>query len=481
MAKTLTKVIGYVRVSRVGGRSGESFISPGEQRKAIQALAERKGLKVIEWLEELDASGADAKRPMWLQAIGSVERREVAGIAVWNLKRFSRSLKDALIQLERVESVGGTLYSSTEDFDATSTSGRTARNMTFVMAQDELERSRESFAASRANAIERGVYISPKVPFGYSKNAEKRLEPNGSAPIVAELFERKAAGESMTTLAEYSREHDGPGRSGLGDLLKNVAYLGVARSGECVNESAHEPLVSRELFDRAQAARGLRPNRTGVLADAMLKSLLRCSSCGTAMCSNSDRGKTLQDGTREKVAAYTCNNRTTKNADCAATAHIRQAELHAFVSEWVIEHFEGVEGDATIETAADLDDARKRLEDAEQAYSRVRTDVSFREDDYDGWRETLSDCKARVEMTREEVATLKNQTTSVEGFEGSMVAAWSTLSADVQRMLLHGFIKEIRITPANGKHGIPVADRVSIIGVDGTLLNHREEAAHVRV
>ena len=42
----------------------------------------------VEILEELDASGGDATRPLWNRALEMVEQGEVEGIAVWNLARF---------------------------------------------------------------------------------------------------------------------------------------------------------------------------------------------------------------------------------------------------------------------------------------------------------------------------------------------------------------------------------------------------------
>ena len=59
------KVIGYVRVSKTGGREGDRFRSPAEQRDAISALADERGFEVSRWLEEMDASGGDDKRPRW--------------------------------------------------------------------------------------------------------------------------------------------------------------------------------------------------------------------------------------------------------------------------------------------------------------------------------------------------------------------------------------------------------------------------------
>jgi Resolvase, N terminal domain len=57
------RAIGYVRVSRVGGREGDRFISPELQREQIEAVARREGVQVVEVVQKLDASGGDASRP----------------------------------------------------------------------------------------------------------------------------------------------------------------------------------------------------------------------------------------------------------------------------------------------------------------------------------------------------------------------------------------------------------------------------------
>ena len=41
------RAVAYIRVSRVGGRSGDSFISPEIQEDAISAMAQRLGLTII--------------------------------------------------------------------------------------------------------------------------------------------------------------------------------------------------------------------------------------------------------------------------------------------------------------------------------------------------------------------------------------------------------------------------------------------------
>lgn len=61
---------GYIRVSRVSGREGESFISPDEQRKRIEAWATMTGNSVVEWHKsELDVPGTTMERPVLREAM----------------------------------------------------------------------------------------------------------------------------------------------------------------------------------------------------------------------------------------------------------------------------------------------------------------------------------------------------------------------------------------------------------------------------
>jgi hypothetical protein len=51
------KAIGYVRVSRVGGREGDSFLSPALQRQSIERVCQREGLELVDVVEELGPLG----------------------------------------------------------------------------------------------------------------------------------------------------------------------------------------------------------------------------------------------------------------------------------------------------------------------------------------------------------------------------------------------------------------------------------------
>jgi resolvase-like protein len=53
---------GYVRVSRVGGRQGEGYISPAVQREAIEPYAQELGGQIVAWHQDEDYSGGNVER-----------------------------------------------------------------------------------------------------------------------------------------------------------------------------------------------------------------------------------------------------------------------------------------------------------------------------------------------------------------------------------------------------------------------------------
>jgi hypothetical protein len=59
-ASRTLRLDGYVRVSRVGYRSGERFISPAVQREKIAAWAAARPAVLLEVWEELDESRRNA-------------------------------------------------------------------------------------------------------------------------------------------------------------------------------------------------------------------------------------------------------------------------------------------------------------------------------------------------------------------------------------------------------------------------------------
>ena len=248
----MARLVGYVRVSRVAGREGESFISPALQRERIEAQAKASGHVVVGWREDLDQPGSRYERPGFQEALAMVERGEAEGVIVAALDRFARSVPDAALALRRLEAADGVLVSVRDSLDTSSPMGRFARTMMLAIAELELDRIRENWQQVREHAIGRGVHISGVTAVGYQRGPDGRLQVDPvAAPVIRELFLRRAAGASWTGLCKFLDERlpRGDGKvwrsSTVLSIVNRRVYLGEAAAGSVVNPAAHPAIVSR--------------------------------------------------------------------------------------------------------------------------------------------------------------------------------------------------------------------------------------------
>src|SRR5579884_418608 len=442
----------YIRVSRVGDR-GDRLISPDLQRASIKRVCEREGLRVVNEYEELDASGGDAKRPMWLEALQRVEEGRTRGIVVWNLSRFSRSVRDALNALDRIEGAGGKLYSEEGNL------GKLDRNIRLAIAEDEADRARAGFKNAAASAIARGVYIAARTPFGYIRGEDRRLHPNeDEAFIVRALFERRANGASWKNLSDWAMETHGLklAKTTLSGMLQNPAYLGHARQGDVVNEKAHEPIVPRLLFDKARKAKGRKPIHVGGHTP-LLRGIIRCGTCSRVMVMAGTRGARLPGGGREKRRAYQCRNNF--------------CEHHAYASESVDQFVsDGVLGflrlsQANMKTAEGKDaqallEAQKELQEAQYALDQFLAN-----------RKAISilGADASNELLEEYMVARDAAQMTVDALEGDeepsyeeVIEMWKTWTDESRSEYLARIIADCTVDPNPKGKRIPVQERLRL-------------------
>jgi DNA invertase Pin-like site-specific DNA recombinase len=295
---------GYIRVSRVAGRRGDSFISPDVQSETIERLAALHRIELGEVVEEFDVSGG---RPIEERELGRLVRKieagESGGLIVWKVSRFSRSLRDGVAVADRIAKAGGRIIG--EDLDTAAPMGKAILGFLLGWAEEELDARRAGWREARERAAARGVWPT-RVPIGYVKGADGRLEVDPeTAPVVAEVFRMRAGGASLGACAARLQE-TAPGRAGgsrsaVKALLGSQAYLGriVAEDGLYV-ESAHRPIVDERTWHLAQRS-GPKPVRNGAATGrGVLLGLLRCAGCGNPMTI------TLSGPPDARVPSYTC-------------------------------------------------------------------------------------------------------------------------------------------------------------------------------
>ncbi|HEY6731964.1 MAG TPA: recombinase family protein [Solirubrobacterales bacterium] len=344
--------LGYVRVSRVGDRA-ETLISPEQQAQRIEGYAESRGLQVRMLEPELDVSGGRIDRPVLSQALQEIERGEAAGLIVAQLDRLSRmTIIEALKTIERIEAAGGKVIAVAENFDVDTDEGRTSRNLFLVMGDMQLNRYKSQFRNAKEQAVLRGIWPMPIVPRGYVKGEDRKLHPGPKAPDPRKAMEMRANDASWAQIAD---EVGGLGLTGARKMVRNRVYLGEIHYGEWVNLEAHEPIVTRDLFEAAQIYHPP-PPRSRRARPALLAGLVYCAGCGYRMSVDSHAG------------IFKCRPHKAPGK-CPSPAIVSKRKLEGAVSGAVRQHMESVglryeaveRRDAIAEAERELDDAEAEL------------------------------------------------------------------------------------------------------------------------
>jgi site-specific DNA recombinase len=355
---------GYIRVSQVRGRKGDSFQSPGVQREEIGRCISARKAMVGEIFEELDESGGRPDRPLLLEAVRRVESGESDGIVVAKLHRFGRSFLDGLAMIARIQRAGGTLISVQQGLDLKTPTGKLVSRVLFAVAEWELDQARENWDIARARAVARGVYICRRAPIGYLKGADGRLVVDaGKALLIREAFERRAQGEGYAEIAQFLNAAEIEAANGVPftrdavyRIVTNSAYRGEAHSGHHRNPLAHEAIVEPALWQRAQSPPRAPRNRI----ETLLGGLVRCATCGGLL--------SPQRPTERKRFPYTLYRCHALTGSCAAPAQARASELEPLVEDFVFARLPSLGIAADDETGAACEAAVEKAERDLEAY-----------------------------------------------------------------------------------------------------------------
>jgi site-specific DNA recombinase len=434
---------GYTRVSQVGDR-GDRLLSPQFQSESIERWAEANGHELVMLPPELNESGGRDDRPILLDAIGRVESGELDGIAVAKLDRFSRSLVGSLGMFERIEDAGGQVVSVAEQLDATTNMGRKVRADFMNNAEWEREVKADGLAHAREHAVARGIHVAGKVPYGYQRPESRILEPDPvAAPIVRDMFRRRAAGESWPAIASAVSEARGRpvAAQSIARMVRNRVYTGEARNGEYVHPEAHEPLVDRATFEAAQLDHP-RPPR-GKRGAALLSGLIYCAGCGRLMVPT----------TRSGARAYRCR-RHHERGECPEPCHVGQW-VESYVESAVADIMRG-RGYRASQVSRRLDAAERELEAAEAARDDFATaTVGMNIEDI---RAGMHGRAEAVRQARRALAEARAAAVPVPDVR-DWAAAWESLSVEKRRHVLRSGLGAVVVRKGRG----PDLDRVRIL------------------
>lgn len=461
------KLVAYTRVSRIGTRdvTSDSFITVDLQLEQINHYAKAMGHEIVAHFSDLDESGGKASRPEFDKAL-AVATNGADGLIVSKLDRFSRNVAQALKILEALNSKGKQIISVSDSVDTSTAMGKAMWQIILVFAELERGRASESWKAALSNAVNvRGIHVASRVPTGYRRREDRRLEPDPvAAPIIQELFRRRAEGQGWSALARYLNESGvrGPYESqknwthtGVANLVRNRAYLGEARNGQHVNPDAHEALVTQAEWDLANV-RGA-SIVAGNNLDALLAGLVRCAGC--RYMAKTDQ---MRDRDGQSIRLYRCRG-DHASGKCEHRASSLGRVLEPLVERLFLAAL-GPDGPLAKASASSLetDTAEQAVQKAETELNSYLEAVEASTVGVERYRKGLQQRQGALDEANAKLAKLRSQQPATELLNARLVDVWPTLTTAEKRTLLGAGIDAVMLRQGESKSD-PIENRVKLL------------------
>lgn len=299
-------------------------------RQVVKNHPEFEGMTVVEYADD-GFSGMNFGRPQFNKMMNDLIRGNICCVIVKDLSRFARNYIEAGNYLERVFPMYHVRFIAVNDhYDSNDYIGMTGgMEMAFKNYMNTMYARDLSIkvTAGRNIMAREGLFVGSHAPYGYKKdpnNCHKLIVDEESAAIVKRIFEEAAVGvkksaiatklnnEGIPTVIEYARAQ-GHGRkwviekekklwsvTTISDMLRKEVYIGTTVTNKfkrlvvgshhqkrtpesewIIVENTHEPIVSKELFLKANeiafTGRSKTPWKTGKAC------LFICGSCGRSM------------------------------------------------------------------------------------------------------------------------------------------------------------------------------------------------------
>ena len=341
----------YTRKSTDEGLE-QDFNSLDAQREAAESYVASQ--KAEGWVclpdryDDGGFSGGNIERPALKRLLTDIEAGKVDCIVVYKVDRLSRSLLDFARLIGTFDEYRVSLVSVTQQLNTTSSMGRLTLNVLLSFAQFEREMISERTRDKMHAARKKGKWIGGHPMLGYD------VDPRGGRLVVNETeavkvrtifevyLEHQSLIETVKKLDERGwtnkrwvtkkgRETGGGPftKTGLFKLLTNMAYIGkVPFRGE-VYEGEHDAIVSEDLWERVQAILSRNGTTGGKHVrnkyGALLKGLLYCGSCNTAMIHSHTTKRNRQ------YRYYVCTTAQKRGWETCPTKSVPAPEIERFV------------------------------------------------------------------------------------------------------------------------------------------------------
>ena len=306
-------------------------LSIDSQISEMRKLAERSNLKVTKTYKESMTAKAPG-RPVFGEMMNFIEKHKDSIILVWKLDRLARNPVDEG-KIKWLLQQGIITQIKTPDRDYLPSDNVLIASVEFGMANQYIRDLRQNVMRGNRTKLEKGGWPN-MAPFGYLNNRlDKTIVIDGkSAPAIRRLFDLYSTGNySLKEITKiiYSegfiaRNGKKISKSNIHKILQNHFYYGVMVRDGVYYQGNYEPLISKELFDKADEVLNGKSRSKRQKHIFPLSGLMTCKNCGCLMTA------TIQ---KRKYVYYYCTNG--KGGCDQRKKHLKAEDAYLLVSDVV--------------------------------------------------------------------------------------------------------------------------------------------------
>ena len=265
-----------------------------KQESELKKLCDYRGFRIHKIYIERGKSGGNTNRPEYQKLVADIEARKINAVVVKKLDRLSRSLLDFEQLMTRLQANEVEFISLRENFDTTTAMGKAMVRVALFFAQLEREQTAERIRDVFSWRAEQGLYNGGTRPFGYDSVSSELIPHKHEKKIVQLIYTTFIETKSSTLVASKCNAVGFRNRSGLvwdkrqiHKILIHPVYLGKIRWNDQIFPGIHQPLISENHFNQAQAIFSERKTyRESKTVLGLLKGFLFCAECGNPMTPN---------------------------------------------------------------------------------------------------------------------------------------------------------------------------------------------------
>ncbi len=318
----------YARYSAGPGQTDQSIEG---QLRDCRDYAKKNNITIIDTYIDRHISGTDFEnRQEFNRLLKDAAKHQFSCVIVWKIDRFGRNREELAISKVKLKKCNVQLLYAKEHIP---------EGPEGIILESLLEGMAEYYSAELAQKVRRGLRESALKGHALGANpclgfhiVDKKyvLDPE-TAPVVREIFERYAAGETARQICDDLNRRGV--RTAKGEAfkcgtiyfaLRNEKYTGIYRYGDIVLTDVIPRIVPQDLYERVQDilvsnSRNRSKTRCTAVSEFLLTGKLFCGHCKNKMIGESGTGRS------RTYYYYKCSGRKNKKMPCPLPTYKKEA------------------------------------------------------------------------------------------------------------------------------------------------------------